>query len=331
MLSTDQVLESIHRFRKLRVLVVGDLFLDEYVETHMQEISREGPIPVLVHRSTVQTAGAAGNLASSITGLGARVSLAAVVGDDARGEVLRTQLGEKGIQASGVVVDPTHPTLTYTKIRSRVENSPSQELFRIDVLPERLLTEKVESQLLKKIETRLDRVDGVILLDQIHQLVAGRILREVPRRARQKGVFVQGSSRDHIGDFRSFDLITPNDREATEALGGKRRSVKQLGEELRRQGRHREVLLTRGAEGMNLFSRSHSGTRVPTRAREVVDVTGAGDSVSSVALLGRLSGWDLETVARVSSLAAAIVISHVGTHHLGAAELIEAIEREGLH
>ncbi len=330
MITKDQIIQSITKFNKLKVLVVGDLFLDEYIETEMQEISREGPFPVLVYRSMTQLAGAAGNLASSISGLGAKVSIACVVGDDARGKILKEQLTQKGIQNSACLTDPDHPTLTYSKIRSRVENSPSQEIFRIDVLPQRMLPAKIEEELIKKIDRQLDRVQGVILLDQIHQLVAGKLLREIPKLARKKKVFIQGSSRDYIRDFKGFDLITPNDREASEALMGKVKGIKKIGEAIKKHGRHKKVLLTLGSDGMALFESRRPMSRIPTFATEVVDVTGAGDSVSSVALLGSLSGWDFETVAKISSIAAATVISKVGTHHLGAEELIGAVKRSNL-
>lgn len=325
MMSKEEILRSIDTFRRVSILVVGDLFLDEYVETTMIEVSREGPFPVLRHESVVQSAGAAGNLASSIRGLGAKVTLVAVVGRDERGRVVVEQLREKGIGTSGVIRDPGMPTLTYTKIRSRVENSPSQELFRVDVLPRGLIEAAIESRLLSAVDRSLPRVQGTILLDQVHHLVAGRLLRETPRMARRRKVFVQGSSRENIADFRGFDLVTPNDREATEALGGRSRPVRELGAELRKLGRHRQLLLTLGADGMAAFSHDASMQRLPSYGKKVVDVTGAGDAVSSVTILGSVLGWDLPTTAWVASQAAAVAIAHVGTHHIGVDELREAI------
>jgi rfaE bifunctional protein kinase chain/domain len=325
MLKREAILASLESFKGLEVLVVGDLFLDEYVDTTMVEISREGPIPVLRHESMVQTAGAAGNLAASIAGLGAKVSLVAVVGRDPRGQLILDQLAAKGIEISGVVVEDSFSTLTYTKIRSKVDNSPSQELFRIDVLPRGPLSEKLEATVLGKIESLLTQVRGVILLDQVHQLVAGQVLRDAPRLARKSGALVQGSSRDHIGDFRGFDCINPNDREASEALGGEPLDIRELGFALKEAGRHRRVMLTLGAEGMALFPERGAMVRLPTYARQVVDVTGAGDSVSSVALLGQIVGWDLVTVGWVASVAAGLVVAHVGTHHLSMGELRDAV------
>ena len=133
--SPAELLDSIRRFGDLRVLVVGDLFLDEYIEGEMIEISKEGPMPVIRVDSRTRTPGAAGNLASSIRNLGAQVSVAGIVGADPNGKDLLSALRAKGIRADGVIIDERRPTLTYSKLRARVANSPSQEILRMDVLP----------------------------------------------------------------------------------------------------------------------------------------------------------------------------------------------------
>src|SRR5437867_1988349 len=130
MLSRDDMLRAIPRFQKLRVLVVGDLFLDEYIESEMFEISKEGPLPVLRFETRTQVAGAAGNLASTIRGLGAQVSVVGLVGRDPNGQVLVEQLRRKGLRTEGILKDPQQPTLTYTKVRARVANTPSREVLR---------------------------------------------------------------------------------------------------------------------------------------------------------------------------------------------------------
>lgn len=326
MLSRDEVLKAIPAFRKLRVLVVGDLFLDEYVESEMFEISKEGPIPVLRFESKTQLAGAAGNLASTIRGLGAQVSVVGLVGRDPNGEVLLRGLKEKGLRTEGVILDPEKPTLTYTKIRARVPNCPSKEILRMDVLPDGPLERSREERVLAAIDREIRRADGVVVLDQIHHLITHLVLKEVPRLARSRGIPLQGSSRDHLVLFRGFDLVTPNDREALEAVGGRRDDLRGLGERLKKQGRHRQVILTLGPAGMALFPERGPMTTVPTLAREVVDVTGAGDSVSAVAALGNILGWDLTSIGWVASAAAAVVIARVGTYHLSAADLAEAVQ-----
>jgi len=321
----DAILRDIPRLRKLKVLVVGDLFLDEYIETEMFEISKEGPMPVLRFESKAQAAGAAGNLASTIRGLGAQVSLVALVGQDPNGRVLLERLGAKGIRTTGILEDPEQPSLTYTKFRARVPNTPSREIYRMDVLPSGPLGPEREKRVLAALEREARRADAIVVLDQIDHLITGPILKEVPRLARKLGIPCQGSSRTRIGLFRRFDLITPNDAEALGAVGGSRRDVRSLGERLRKLGRHRQVILTLGPDGMALFPRRGPMVRLPTFAREVVDVTGAGDSVSAVAALGNILGWDLASIGWAASCAAAVVISKVGTYHLGAADLEQAV------
>jgi rfaE bifunctional protein kinase chain/domain len=331
-LPLEQLTASMDRFRKLKVLVVGDLFLDEYLEGELYEISREGPIPVLRLESKRQTAGAAGNLASSIRNLGATVSVVGVVGKDAGGRVLLSQLRRKGILTRGVVIASGTRTFTYSKVRARVENTPSRELFRMDILPEAPLSPEREREIIRAVRAEARGAHAIIVLDQIHHLVSRGVLAALPRLAREAGALLHGSSRDNIGSFRGFDLITPNDREAAGAAGGAvprdLQAIFRLGRALKEEGRHRQLLLTLGADGMALFPRRGSPGTVPSYARHVEDVTGAGDALSSVALLGNASGWDLATVAWMASQAAAIAVEHIGTHHVTLKELKKRVEEE---
>ncbi len=332
----DELVAGLEAFSKLRVLVVGDLFLDEYIEGEMFEISKEGPIPVVRLESRVRAAGAAGNLASSIRNLGAAVSVVGVVGRDGNGDELVGELRDKGIDTEGIIVDENKPTLTYSKIRARVENAPSREILRLDVLPDGPLPSDIENDMLLRVQHRVGEVDGVIVLDQIDHLITARLLDELPAWTRAHGAFLQGSSRDRLAAFRDFDLVIPNDVEARDALdaemddaGLSEDAIAALGDGLRERFGHRRVLLTLGADGMALFAESKAARgatrRLPTFATDVVDVTGAGDAVSSAAILGSLLGWDLTTAAWAAAHSAAIALGHVGTHHVTCDELGERL------
>jgi rfaE bifunctional protein kinase chain/domain len=317
---------ALAQFSALRVLVIGDLFMDEYIEGEMYEISKEGPIPVIRRESSTQAAGAAGNLAASLRNLGAAVTVIGIIGAGARGRTLLSQLEAKGIDTKGIIATAELPTFTYTKIRARVENAPSREVLRLDVLPSLPLSPALEGEVLEKARSLAVRADGIIVLDQIRHLITPALLDELPSLARACGALLHGSSRDHIGDFHDFDLITPNDREARGAAGGGASDAGSLGQRLKERGRHRQILLTLGAEGMALFPASGPMLRLPSYAEEVVDVTGAGDAVSATAMLGNILGWSLPQVAWTASQAAAIAISKVGTHHVSREELAAWIE-----
>ena len=319
--SSSEILESIRGFGDLRVLVVGDLFLDEYIEGEMFEISKEGPMPVIRVDSRTRTPGAAGNLASSIRNLGARVSVVGIVGKDPNASDLLAALGARGIRTEGVIADERRPTLTYSKLRARVANSPSQEILRMDVLPRSPLSRAEEDAVLECIDRESKGVRGIIVLDQIHHLISPRILRSTVKIARSRKALLHGSSRDHIGGFRGFDLITPNDREASGAVGSGIGDPERLGRALKELGRHRKVVLTLGEKGLAVFDGGGAAARCPALAARVADVTGAGDAVSSVALLGNIARWNAAAIARVSSLAAAIAVEHIGTHHVSREEL----------
>jgi rfaE bifunctional protein kinase chain/domain len=325
----EEILASLPSLSRHRILVVGDLFLDEYVEGEMIEISKEGPIPVVAFRSRATSAGAAGNLASSIRNLGAQVSVVGVVGDDANGATLLAELGEKEIDTRGIVVDAEKPTLTYGKIRAFVENAPSREILRLDVLPDGPLRGEIETRVLERLSTLAAEADAIIVLDQIDQLITPRLLESVVEMKRKHSLFLQGSSRDHLARFSGFDLVVPNDREAAEAIGTTHDEPvdpEHVGRTLLATGGHAQVLLTLGPDGMACVLDADSPIiRIPTYARDIVDVTGAGDAVSSTVILGRLEGWDLTTAAWCASHSAAIALSHVGTHHVTRAELEAAL------
>ena len=237
-MAVRDVLKELKRFRGLRVLVVGDLFLDEYIESEMYEVSKEGPIPVVRSENKTQLAGAAGNLATSIRNLGGVVSVVGIVGNDANGKVLVSQLRQKRIRTTGVVVDPRQPTSTYTKVRARVENTPSKEILRMDVLPSGPLSAQVEKRVLCAVRKEAKDVDAIIVLDQIEHLITDRFLAEIPKIARKAGALLHGSSREKIGAFTDYDLVTPNDREACGAIGAPLSEFAKAGRALKRHGRH---------------------------------------------------------------------------------------------
>ena len=322
--------DALDAFSSLRILVLGDLFLDEYLEGEMFEISREGPIPVVKLASRVRTAGAAGNLACSLSNLGAQVSMVSVVGEDPAGAELATQLQEKNIATESIIRLPSKPTLTYTKIRARVSNAPSREILRLDVLPDEPIDRTIEDRVLAVLAEVAGEMDAIIVLDQVHHLVTRRILDELPALAAAHKLFLQGSSRERLAEFHDFNLVIPNDQEARAALGipGEDVPPGELAVKLKQQGSHREVLLTLGPGGMAALGENQAeASLLPSLAGEVVDVTGAGDAVSSAVLLGRLAGWDLHSASRVASHCASIAISRAGTHHVTLQELQEALGR----
>jgi rfaE bifunctional protein kinase chain/domain len=325
--SPREIAASMREFRKIRVLVVGDFFLDEYIEGEMYEVSKEGPIPVVRVESRRQTPGAAGNLASSIRNLGAQVTVAGIAGRDPNGRVLLSSLRRRGVRTAGMIADAGTATLTYSKYRARVASTPSREILRVDVLPDGPLSHRLEGAVLSSIARQSAGAHGIIVLDQVHHLISRRLLGALPRLARSRGALLHGSSRDHIGDFRRFDLITPNDREARGAVGAA--TDERLARTLQAAGKHRKVLLTLGERGMLALDERGRSERVPTYARSVADVTGAGDAVSSVALLGNILRWDIGTIAWTASQAAAIAVEHVGTHHVSAKELAARVLAAG--
>ncbi|MEM7231391.1 MAG: PfkB family carbohydrate kinase [Planctomycetota bacterium] len=336
-MSPTELVAALDDFAKLRIVVVGDFFVDEYVTGEMFEISKEGPIPVVRFESRVQTPGAAGNLASSIRKLGANVSVVGFRGDDSNGDVLQKSLAAEGIDTAGLLVLNDRPTLTYTKFRARVESAPSREILRLDVLPDGPADRELEDRIIDAVTKAAPGADGIIVLDQVHHLITERVVQAMPAIAQRHTAKLHGSSREHIRNFRDFDLILPNDLEACGAVEHDFASLEvpgdleSIGEKLRALGQHRQMIVTLGPAGMALFPHDGSLDFIPSYAEDVVDVTGAGDAVASTAMLGNALGWDLESIAWAASQSAAIALAQVGTHHVTKDELAARLREAESH
>lgn len=325
LLSPDRFREIAARFPDRSVLVVGDVMLDEYVQGEAARISPEAPVPVVeVARETLRLGGAA-NVARNLVTLGGKVELLAVVGVDSRAERLRGALTEKGIDPEGLIEDPGRPTTLKTRIIAG-----QQQVVRVDRESREALTGAVREAFVTRLRAALQRAGGVIVSDYGKGVVDLELMGEIAQTARRLGKFVAVDPKEsHFYQYRHVSIVTPNVHEAGRATRLTIRTpeaLEEAGRQLLADLDSEAVLITRGPEGMSLFRRDLPTLHIPVMAREVFDVTGAGDTVIATFTLARVAGATLEESAILSNAAAAVVVGKMGTAAVLPAELAAALE-----
>jgi D-beta-D-heptose 7-phosphate kinase/D-beta-D-heptose 1-phosphate adenosyltransferase len=308
--SAETILSS---FDELDVLVVGDLMIDEYLWGEVERISPEAPVQIVDVDDEEQTLGGAGNVVKNLIDLGVNVSVASILGESSTGEEIHAELGRLDVDRTGVVRDARKVSSRKTRVMS---NQANQQMLRIDRETTCPATEESEEALRRHIDETIDQFDAVILSDYGKGVLTESILESVLSAARDHNVAsVVDPKGDRYGKYRGATMIAPNDDEAAAATGvqtAESDGIPKAGQALRDTVEAEAVLITQGAEGMSLFTDEVTVT-IPTRAKEVYDVSGAGDTV--VSLLGAClgSGTSFETAARLSNVAAGIVVGKVGT------------------
>ncbi len=312
-------------FAGKRILVVGDVMLDLYIRGEVERISPEAPVPVVRISAESSVPGGAANVANNISSLGGRPVLAGVIGDDPEGKRLRALLGRRKIDGRGLVVDRARATVT----KSRVV-AGHQQVVRIDRESPDEISPELKERLFAAVRKVPGKIDGVILEDYAKGVFDQDLVDRLIEFARVRGCFlaVDPNSRRRFS-YRGARLVTPNLKEAIELAGlGREVSPGRLGRTLLGKWGADAVLITRGEEGMCLFERRKKMFQIPTVAREVFDVSGAGDTVVGTAALALASGADLREAARMANCAAGVVVGKLGTATLTRDELENALNWE---
>jgi len=311
--------------RGARVLVVGDVMLDTFIWGKVARISPEAPVPVVeVSRQSFHVGGA-GNVAQNVRSLGGEAVLAGVVGqDDAAGRI-REALASAGVDAQLAASDSGRPTTVKTRIIAH-----HQQVVRADLEQNDDITETLRSDLTRRIRRALPACQVVVLSDYQKGVITPQLMRSVLAMARRRGIPVLVDPKlKHFALYRRVSLITPNQLEAEQASGTRIRSQPELeaaGRRILELLQCEAVLITRGELGMSLFERNRRPVHIATAAREVFDVTGAGDTVIATLSLALAAGASLSKAAALANHAAGIVVGKLGTATVTPAELLVGIE-----
>jgi rfaE bifunctional protein kinase chain/domain len=326
----DRLIGLLPRLQGRCIVVVGDVFLDEYVVGRATRLSREAPIPVLEFKRRFYLPGGAANPSSNIVALGGVARQVGVVGDDEAGQQLLQKLREAGIDATGVVPDPSRPTTTKTRIVAQGSLRFPQQLARIDRLDRRPVGEDVEGAIIAHLETLVPLAHAVLVSDYRTGVVSEAIVASVLDMARRHDKLATVDSQGNLHKFHAFDLVKCNHAEAQAVTGRTlfaEDDFQRAGETLLEELGAQVVVITRGPEGMSLLGATQEYAHLPAANRsEVFDVTGAGDTVIAVLTLALAAGIDLLAAAHLANYAAGLVVRKLGNATANPEELAWAIE-----
>lgn len=314
------------RFKEARVLVVGDLIVDEFVWGKVERISPEAPVPVVKVTDKSLRWGGAANVANNLRSMGAKVCLAGVLGADEPGRWLLRDARRKGVKTEGIQLDPSRPSTLKTRIIAH-----SQQVVRIDREHSGPLSQELGEKLRSFLRQQASAVDAIIVSDYGKGVVDELLMEEVRGVMRKRGIIACVDPKvSPFTMYREVTAVTPNHREAMRAAGldaGGSAALEKVGRYLLEELKCQMLLITRGEEGMSLFSNGGIHLHIPTVAKQVYDVTGAGDTVISVFTLGLLAGAPPKEAAMMANLAAGIVVGEVGTATVAHKRFVRVLEQ----
>lgn len=315
-------------FPHKKILVLGDVMLDEYVYGSVSRISPEAPVPVVEVQQSSFMPGGAGNVAVNVASLGGRVCLGGVMGTDEAAGRLKAAFGGMGVELEGLKQDEDRPTTLKTRVVAH-----NQQVVRMDREAKQPISERTMRELYAYVLDVISSVDAVLVSDYGKGVVTIDLLAHVFALAKnqRKPVIVDPKGRD-FSKYWGATVITPNRVEAAMAVQREiidEDSLVEIGRALLDQGGFSAVLITRGEEGMSLVEGNGETTHIPACAREVYDVTGAGDTVVGTLALCLASGASMVDSARLANLAAGIVVGKLGTATVAPEELQQAWAEQG--
>lgn len=307
-----------------RVAVIGDLMLDRYFWGSVTRISPEAPVPVVEIESESTRLGGAANVANNIASLGGTPFMVGVVGDDDSGKVLTAIVGESGFPSEGILVDPARPTTVKTRVIAH-----HQHVVRVDREVKHDIAEGVQSRFLDVLRRNADSLDAIIIEDYNKGVVVKALIKELVEFAKKNRIIITVDPKfNNFFEYKQVTVFKPNRKETEEALGVRlndQTSVEQAGRTLLQRLEAENVLLTLGERGMTLVEGGGQMTHVPTAARQVADVSGAGDTVISTLTMMLAAGGSIREASMLANVAGGIVCGEVGIVPIDAGELRKSV------
>ncbi len=325
MVAPESLFRRLRRFDRGHVLVIGDLMLDHYIWGAVSRISPEAPVPVVhVERESLRLGGAA-NVYNNILSLGGKADVCGVIGQDESGSALLKELGVRRQRHPGILVDVTRPTTRKARIVAH-----SQQVVRYDVEQRQDVSPQVTRRIVKHVESRLDSISCIVISDYAKGVVTPSLMAQVGRLARSRNIpIIIDPKVEHFPYYADATVLTPNHMEAQQAAGlsgDDHHAIHEIGHSLRQKLGCEAVLVTRGEQGMSLCERNGRSWHIPTMARQVYDVTGAGDTVVSTLALAMSVGASIQEASILANHAAGVVVGLVGTASVTKAQLKDAIQ-----
>ena len=312
-----------------RIAVIGDMMLDGYFWGDVKRISPEAPVPVLEVEEEFFRFGGAANVAFNILTLGGIPVPIGVIGYDNYGTIFSSLIKEKNIEDDGIIIDDERPTTTKTRVIAN-----SQHVVRIDKESKAYINGKIEQKILTYLESVLDKLDGIILQDYNKGILTASLISKIISLAKKKNILVTVDPKfDNFFEYKNVTVFKPNRKETESVLGMKIKTDKDIssaGEKLLHMLNSDYVLLTLGEGGIAVFKKGDKERRMPTKARKVADVSGAGDTVISTLTIGLAAGADIYEACFLANYAAGVVCGEVGIVPIEKAKLFETVLKDNL-
>ncbi len=321
---TEERLQTLMgNFKGKKVAVVGDLMVDRYYWGHVSRISPEAPVPVVeVVEESVRLGGAA-NVANNIQTLGGEPMLVGLIGNDYPGEVFVRILEERNLPSKGIVKDPTRPTTIKTRVIAH-----AQHVVRIDNESKAECPEHIRHLVIDAVKYNIHELDAIIIEDYNKGVVTKEVIHELIAVAKKYNKIITVDPKlNNFMEYKGVTVFKPNRREVEEAIGGRLKTtaeVEKAGKYLLEALKAENVLITRSEDGMSLFESDGTATHVESRAVNVQDVSGAGDTVVSTLTMALASGANIREASALANCAASVVVASVGIVPIQPNELVAA-------
>lgn len=330
-INKEQLISHIKKLKEPKVLVVGDLAIDEMIYGDAERISREAPVLILRHSNTKLILGAASNAAHNVSTLNdGKVSVIGVCGDDFQAGQLRETFEEANVNCGRLVVDPSRKTTTKTRISGSITTSITQQIVRIDRQTDGFLSPDIEEEVLKQIEKAIPEHDAVILSNYHIGTLTPNVIQETIRLANQHNKIIVVDAQKDLDVYKNVTSMTPNLPDTQKSVGFKIENeddLKRAGDKLLQETNAKSILITCGADGMFVARAHENYTKIPVfNKSEVFDVTGAGDTVTAVYTLALATGADPAYAAIIGNIAASQVVKQFGCATTSIEELLNAVE-----
>jgi D-beta-D-heptose 7-phosphate kinase / D-beta-D-heptose 1-phosphate adenosyltransferase len=333
----EKAKEILEQFPSKKVIVLGDYYLDEYLHCTAEQFSPEAPVPRAIIQKTEHVPGCAANVALVFKNLGAQVLAAGVIGNDEKGSILRNQLLEKGVMTTSLLPDMTRVTGVFSRILLENAGDTKQHFVRFDLENKEPISPTVHQALKNQLDKELAKADLLFVADYDEYgtgLITNTFLKDITELAKKHKTKLVGISRLKMKNFKDFDVIVCNKKEAGEATNRvvtDDASLKMAADQLLQEANVNTAIITKGKEGVAIAKRNQELVSLPTFAESVKDVCGAGDALSSTYALTSLTQSTEHERGFVASHAAAVAVSKMGTAPVYPIEIAKSISSETAH
>lgn len=321
----EKLLRTIEKFKDKKIIVIGDIMLDKYIWGEVSRISPEAPVQVVNVLKESYAPGGAANVANNIAALGGNTYMVGIVGKDEANNILLTELQKRNINVDGIFEDDNKPTIQKVRVVGR-----GQQLLRFDYEKKGDVDSNAKANILSFIDKNIENFDAIAISDYSKGVITKNLMEKLKEICKENGKVIIVDPKPKNKDFyKNVTLVTPNHTEAHEILNIEMESEDDIsvGKKLI-ETFNSPVLMTKGEKGMSLFELNGEITSIPTKAKEVYDVTGAGDTSLATIALSLASGASIKEAAILANYAAGITVGKVGTSTVSIDELKKGIENE---